>query len=72
MINDKQLLEGIIASIFFPITLYYFRHLRPDLLLIMSMIAWFVTWLLRKASNNIYDELQKKYKWRNKMYSLHI
>lgn len=72
IITNKELLEGIIASLFFPTTLYYFKHLEPQYLFIMSMLAWMITWIMRKASNHIYDQLQNKFKWKNKVYFIHI
>lgn len=72
IINDEQLVEGIVASIFFPITILIFRNLDPNSFILYSIIAWFSTWILRKLSVNIYKLLKLKHGWENKTYSVSI
>lgn len=72
IISDQQLIEGITASIFFPLTIMIFRHLDPQSFISYSMIAWFSTWILRKLSVNIYKLYRVKYGWENKTYSIDI
>ena len=77
IINQQQLVEGITASIFLPLTILFFRYINKEYLnikafFIISMLAWFTTWVARKISVNIYLHLKEKHNWENKTYNLTI
>ena len=72
IIDQEQIVEGITASIFFPITIIFFRHFKSTTFIIYSMLAWFTTWIARKISVNVYLHFKKKYGWKDTTYHITI
>lgn len=72
ILNQEQLIEGITASIFFPLTILFFRNMDHSSFFLYSMLAWFTTWIARKISVNIYLHFKKQYNWTNDTYYLNI
>tara|TARA_Y100000287_G_scaffold164259_1_gene145404 strand:- start:328 stop:573 length:246 start_codon:yes stop_codon:yes gene_type:complete len=77
IINHQQIVEGITASIFVPLTIIFFRYFnkkyfKSESFFIVSMSAWFTTWIIRKISVNVYSYLKEKHDWENKIYHLTI
>tara|TARA_B100001063_G_C16458279_1_gene401766 strand:- start:18 stop:248 length:231 start_codon:yes stop_codon:yes gene_type:complete len=72
IITQEQLIEGIIASICFPLTIMFFRHNKSNDFIFYSSIGWFITWIARKFGVNIYLHLKEKYKWENRTYYITI
>lgn len=68
IINNEEIVEGIIASIFFPLTMILFKKFEPKTYILYTMLAWFTTWVLRKSSVHIYKELKIKYNYVNKIH----
>ena len=64
--------EGIIASIFFPLSIMFYKNIGIVSFFIYSMLAWITTWIIRKVSVNIYLHLKEKYNWENKTYHITI
>lgn len=72
IINNEEIIEGIVASIFFPITILFFKNFEKDAFIKYSILSWFTTWVLRKMAVNIYKVFVKKYKFKNYYYSIYI
>lgn len=69
IMNEEQFVEGITASITFPLVILYFKDKHWNYIVYM-MIAWFVTWICRKTSVNIYHMVKDTYKFKNKTFHL--
>lgn len=72
IINDEEIVEGLIASLFFPITIILFKKLDPKSFILYSMLAWFTTWVARKSGIHIYKELKNKYHIKNNLYKIYL
>lgn len=68
IINREQLIEGITASIIFPLFIYIFKYLEGFSLFFYTSIAWLITWIFRKLSVNLFNFFQIQ----NKIYSIYI
>lgn len=58
ILTDEQIIEGLIASISFTLLIIYL-HKREGVIL-GGIMAWFITWILRKFSVNVYKYLKKR------------
>jgi phosphoglycerol transferase MdoB-like AlkP superfamily enzyme len=72
IITNLEIVEGLTASIFFPLAILLFKHLETKSFFFFMLISWFLTWLLRKASVHIYDQYKKKYNLVNTLHSITI
>lgn len=64
ILKDYQIIEGIVASIIFPFFVFYFRNVQrisKYTLLYLTMLGWYITWIFRKMSVNLYLKLKKDY-----------
>lgn len=72
IINNEEIIEGLIASVVFAIFGYYFKYVLKTNYLIYVSIPWFITWIFRKMSVHIYKRLVKIYKIKNTLYTINI
>lgn len=59
LINDVQLLEGIIGSIIMPLLIVLFRYLEGMSFVYSSILAFLFTWIARKVVINNYIQYKK-------------
>lgn len=52
-LTREQIIEGIIASIVFPLSYLYLKKFIKSYFL-RTMISWFTTWFFRKVGYNTY------------------
>jgi len=60
IINDIQLLEGIVGSLFMPLLIVFFRYSEGLNFVYSSMFAFLITWIFRKIAVNNYSEYKRK------------
>ena len=71
ILTDINVVEGIVASILFPILIFITRQYRFGIIL-SSAVSWFITWVFRKASVNIMKEHKRIHNIGVKYYSIPI
>ena len=72
IIDDSEILEGIVGGIGTLCTFILFRHIlnfkkKSGIILGLSFLT---TWLLRKIVMNIYNNIKNVYKINDKIYKL--
>lgn len=72
IIDDAEILEGIVGGIGTLCTFILFRHIlnfkkKSGIILGLSFLT---TWILRKIVMNIYNNIKKIYKINNKIYNI--
>lgn len=72
IINMEQLIEGLTASIFFPLAILVFKYFDKKSFYIYTMLAWFTTWFFRKFFVNIYLLYLKNNNLQNTTLHLYI
>jgi len=72
IITSQQLIEGITASITFPIFIYFLKYVEGFSLIYYTSLAWLITWFLRKISVNIFLIIKEKYLWNNRQFYIEI
>jgi hypothetical protein len=74
IINREQLIEGITASIIFPLFIFLFKNIQLNghRLFFYSGLAWLFTWIIRKISINIFKYYQKHKNIENKTYYIQL
>lgn len=66
LLSDINILEGVVASVTFPLLIYLTRFHYKLGLFWSSSISWFITWVFRKVSVNLfkfyrrYDDVPEK------------
>lgn len=69
ILTDVNVVEGIVASVMFPLLIYITRRYNFGIIL-SSSVSWFITWVFRKASVNIYEKYKTDNKLNVKYYNL--
>ena len=72
IISQEQLVEGIIASIIFPLSVIFYKSYNKKSFFVYTMLAWMTTWIMRKLTVNIYHYYYKKYNLEHVVYSVNI
>jgi hypothetical protein len=54
IMHDYDLVEGIVASLLFPIFIYFFNIYEGLSIYYATMFGWFFTWFFRKLSVNMF------------------
>lgn len=54
LINDEQLVEGIVGALFAGLTTIIFKKLLSIRLFYSALLAWITTWFVRKVVLNYY------------------
>ena len=72
IINVEQIIEGVTASIFFPITIILFKKFDKQDFFLYSFFAWITTWVFRKLFVNIYIFYLKQNKIQDTTFYLYI
>ena len=68
LINDDQIIEGIIISITFPILAFFFKYkLKVNYINYISG-PLFISWICRKVGVNLYNHFKKIYHIKSKTY----
>lgn len=68
IINEIQLVEGFVGSIFMPLFIYIFQYKEGLNLIFSTMFAFFFTWIARKIAVNNYNKYNKtKYMYHIKL-----
>jgi len=70
IINNEQLVEGVIASIVFTLISYFLKYYFKLNYVLYISISWFITWIFRKFGVNTYQYYASKYNIQNKNYKL--
>jgi hypothetical protein len=60
IIDDVQLVEGIIASTVFIYFVYVIRYQMKLSYIYYLSFPWFFTWICRKGGSNLYVHLKRK------------
>jgi len=71
VMEDFTFIEGIIASLMFPITKYILKYSGGSNLFWYLFFAWMITWYFRKFSVAFYKHIKKTYNldtWHLKTY----
>ena len=62
VISDVMLWQGIVASLLFPLFLYYLRQHQDDMsAYAITAIAWFSTWIFRQFTVNAILQYKEKH-----------
>jgi hypothetical protein len=61
ILTARNIVEGLVASIFIVFTYYVLRNYYKLSKPMASMGGWFITWTLRKLSVNLYTYLNERY-----------
>lgn len=69
IINNEEILEGLVASIVFAIVGFIFKYYIKTHYLIYVSVPWFITWVFRKMSVHIFKKLNNEGYINNKLYS---
>lgn len=69
IINNEQIIEGFVAGVTLPILILIFKQNHKNMFY-YSMIAWFITWILRKFTINIYKKYRELYNVKDEYYSI--
>ena len=72
IISQEQLVEGIIASIVFPLSVMFYKNYEKKSFFIYTMLAWITTWIMRKLVVNIYHYYYRKHNLKHVVYSINI
>jgi hypothetical protein len=72
IITNLEIVEGLTASIFFPLAVLLFKKLETKSFFVFTLLSWFITWLFRKSSVHIYDHYKKKYNLENTLHYITI
>lgn len=59
LLNDVQLLEGLVGSLIMPLLIIFFRYTEKIHFLYSSILAFFLTWIVRKITVNNYVSYKK-------------
>ena len=54
IISDVQIAEGSVASITFPAVVYFMKNYNKKAMYTATLVAWFITWLIRKFTVNTF------------------
>jgi len=60
IIDDSQLIEGIVGALVMPILIVFFRYNEGYNFVYSSMFAFLLTWICRKIALNNYIEYKRK------------
>ena len=71
ILTDVNVVEGVVASIMFPLLIYITRRYNFGIIT-SSAVSWFITWVFRKASVNIYEKYLQDTKQNVKYYNISI
>lgn len=72
VMEDSILIEGIMASIMFPLSKYFLKYTKGGNLFWFLFGAWLFTWYMRKLSVAIYKHLQSKYNMKKQFLTINI
>ena len=73
IINERDIIEGIVASILYPLSIIFYRHFdKKSYFIYTMMLAWFTVWVARKLSVNIWLYHKEKYNLENYTVSINI
>lgn len=72
IINDEQLLEGVIGSLIMPLLIAFFRFTEGITFIYSSILAFLLTWIARKVAINNYIIYKRKYGIKVYNYELEI
>jgi hypothetical protein len=71
VMEDSIFIEGIIASIMFPLTKFALKYTSGSNLFWYLFFAWLISWYMRKFSVALFNHIKNKYKlktWYLKSY----
>lgn len=72
IINDEQLLEGVVGSFVMPLLIIFFRYTEGMAFLYSSILAFLFTWIARKLAINNYMSYKNKHGYKITEYSVNI
>jgi hypothetical protein len=72
LINDEQLLEGVVGSLIMPLLIVFFRYLEGMTFVYSSILAFLFTWIARKLAINNYIQYKKTRGYKKTIYELKI
>jgi len=72
ILKAHNLIEGVVASIFIVATYDVLRKTFKFSRSTSLMVGWFITWIFRKLSVNIYDFLSEHHGFTIPSFQLHI
>jgi hypothetical protein len=61
VMDDSVLVEGIMASIMFPLTKFFLKYSKGANLFWFLFFAWLFSWYMRKLSKAIFIHYKRKY-----------
>lgn len=65
VMEDYLVIEGIIASLMFPLTKFFLIISKGQNLFWYLFWSWFITWYLRKYGAILYKKMKEKYQWKS-------
>ena len=72
VITDVNIAEGISASLLFPSLIYFFRHNEKYNMYITTLISWFITWIIRKFTVNVFKMYKQQHNEPIKTYYIYL
>ena len=54
VMTDVNIVEGVTASVTFPGIIFFLKKERKFTMYFATMISWFITWIMRKFSVNLF------------------
>lgn len=75
ILTTKEIIEGAIASIIYPILIYKISRKHKEGIVDIkwtAIIPWFATWIVRKMSMHMFDYLEKNYGLENHEYKFNF
>jgi hypothetical protein len=72
VISDVQIAEGVVASIIFPAILYFMKNYNKKTMYVATLVAWFITWLIRKFTVNTFMKYKTHYNEPVKTYYIDL
>ena len=72
VMEDSILIEGIMASIMFPLSRFFLKYTKGGNLFWFLFAAWLFSWYMRKLSVALYKYIQEKYKIPKKHLTINI
>ena len=68
IINNEEIIEGLVASIVLALTSFIFKYYLKTSYLIYASVPWFITWVFRKMSVHVFKKLNEEKYINNKLY----
>lgn len=75
IVTSKELVEGIIASLFYPILVFKISQKHQITIKNIKwtiVLPWFLTWIVRKMTMHMFDYFTENYGLENREYKFNF